>query len=113
MPLARRFLAGRVSADDQVVLRGNLTGAAVTGFLLGEAARVRPGSVACHANQLRSLLRFLTMRGLAEPGLADAVPSVGRWREAGLPQFRPGRRSSGCSSRAIARAWSVRAISRS
>jgi site-specific recombinase XerD len=85
--LARRFLAGRVSADDRILLLGNLAGAEVTGFLLGEAARVRPGSVVCHANQLRSLLRFLGMRGLAEPGLADAVPSVGRWREAGLPQF--------------------------
>jgi hypothetical protein len=27
------------------------------------------------------------MRGFADPGLADAVPSVGRWREAGVPQF--------------------------
>jgi len=84
--LAGRFLAGRVSTDEFLLL-GNLVGADVTGFLLGEAARVRPGSVACHANQLRSLLRFLTMRGLAQPGLTDAVPSVGRWREAGLPQF--------------------------
>jgi hypothetical protein len=27
------------------------------------------------------------MRGLADPCLADAVPSVGRWRDSGLPQF--------------------------
>jgi integrase len=75
------------STDDQVLPLGSLTGADVTGFLLGETARVRPASVACHANQLRSLLRFLIMRGLADPGLADAVPSVGRWRDSGLPQF--------------------------
>jgi hypothetical protein len=50
-------------------------------------ARLSPGSVACCANQLRSLLRFLGMRGLADPCLADAVPSVGRWRDSGLPQF--------------------------
>jgi integrase/recombinase XerD len=68
--LAGRFLAGRVSPGDQVLVRRSLAGADVTGFLLGEAARVRPGSVACHANQLRSLLRFLTMRGLADPGSA-------------------------------------------
>jgi integrase/recombinase XerD len=38
-----------------------------------------------HANQLRQLLRYLSMRGFADPGLADAVPSVGR--EVGVPQF--------------------------
>ena len=33
------------------------------------------------------LLRYLTLRGLADPGLADRVPSVARWREAGIPEF--------------------------
>src|ERR1039458_5220387 len=64
-----------------------LTGADVTGFLLRESTRVRPGSVCCHANQLRQLLRYLSMRGFVDPGLAGAVPSVARWREAGVPQF--------------------------
>lgn len=58
----------------------------MTGFLLGESTRVRPGSLCCHANQLRQLLRYLSMRGFADPGLADAVPSVARWREASVPQ---------------------------
>ena len=62
-------------------------GADVTGFLLRESTRLRPGSVCCHANQLRQLLRYLSMRGFADPGLAEAVPSVGRWREAGIPRF--------------------------
>jgi len=84
--LAQRFLAERVSADDELGVEG-LTGADVTGFLLRDSTRMRPGSVCCHANQLRQLLRYLTMRGFAEPGLADAVPSVGRWRDAGIPQF--------------------------
>jgi site-specific recombinase XerD len=84
--LANRFLAERISAEDELGVEG-LTGADVTGFLLRESTRVRPGSVCCHANQLRQLLRYLGMRGLADPGLADAVPSVGRWREAGVPQF--------------------------
>jgi hypothetical protein len=64
-----------------------LTGADVTGFLLRESRRLRPGSVRCHANQLRQFLRYLSMRGFADPGLAPAVPSVGRWREVGIPQF--------------------------
>jgi integrase/recombinase XerD len=84
--LANRFLAERVSAEDGIGVE-RLTGADVTGFLLRESTRVRPGSVCCHANQLRQLLRYLSMRGLADRGLADAVPSMGRWRVAGVPQF--------------------------
>ena len=87
--LAHRFLADRVSARDELGVQ-SLTVADVTGFLLRDCTRVRLGSVCCYANQLRQLLRYLGMRGFADRGLADAVPSVGRWREAGIPQF-PGR----------------------
>ena len=86
--LAQRFLAARRSPQDELGV-AQLTGADVTGFLLGECARVRLGTAACYANRLRSLLRFLSLRGLADPGLAERVPSVGRWREAGIPQFPP------------------------
>jgi site-specific recombinase XerD len=84
--LARRFLAKRISPDGELDMR-HLTGADVTGFLLGECARVKPGSAGCYASRLRSLLRFLGLRGLTEPGLARSVPSVARWREAGIPQL--------------------------
>lgn len=84
--LAHRFLAERVTAEDELGVE-RLTGADVTGFLLRESKRVRAGSVRCHANQLRQLLRYLGMRGFADAGLAEAVPSVGRWRDAGIPQF--------------------------
>jgi integrase len=87
--LARRFLAERVSPDANLDVE-HVTGADVAAFLLGECARVKPGTVGCYAHLLRSLLRFLSMRGLAKPGLADCVPSVARWREAGLPQVLPG-----------------------
>jgi site-specific recombinase XerD len=83
--LARRFMAQRVSTADELGVAG-LTGADVTGFLLGESTRTKPGSVRCYGNQLRQLLRYLSMRGLVAPGLAAAVPAVGRWRDAGLPQ---------------------------
>jgi site-specific recombinase XerD len=86
--LARRFLAARVSPDGDLDLEP-LAGADVTAFLLGECARLRPGTAACYAHRLRSLLRFLSMRGLTDPGLADCVPSVARWREAGIPQVPP------------------------
>lgn len=84
--LAHRFLAERASTDDELGVK-HLTGSDVTGFLLRESARVRPGTVCTHANQLRQLLRYLGMRGFADPGLAQAVPSVGRWRDAGIPRF--------------------------
>jgi len=84
--LARRFLAERVTADDELGVE-RLTGADVTGFLLRESKRVSAGSVRCHANQLRQLLRYLGMRGFVDAGLAEAVPSVSGWRDAGIPQF--------------------------
>ena len=113
--LARRFLAERVSVADELGVE-RLTGASVTGFLLRESERLRPGSVCCHANQLRQLLRYLSMRGVTDAGLAEAVPSVGRWRDARLPNFpAPGDRcqSSSYSSRVIARAEWACATSRS
>lgn len=86
--LAHRFLSARSSLHDELGV-AQLTGADVTGFLVGECARVTLGSAAGYANRLRSLLRFLSVRGLADPGLGDCVPSVGCWREAGIPQFPP------------------------
>jgi hypothetical protein len=83
--LAHRFLAGRVSADGKLDMT-HLAGADLTAFLLGECARVNPGSAGCYANRLRSLLRFLSLGGLTEPQLARSVPSVASWRESGIPQ---------------------------
>ena len=84
--LARRFLAQRASADDPRGVRG-ITAAEVNDFLVRECARVSPGSAGCFTYRLRSLLRFLAVRGVADPGLALAVPRVARWREATIPQF--------------------------
>jgi integrase len=86
--LARRFLTERISSGDDLGVE-QLTGADVTGFLLRESARVRLASAGCYANRLRSLLRFLSVRGLTDPGLTDCVPSVARWREAGIPPVAP------------------------
>jgi hypothetical protein len=59
----------------------------VNAFLLRESARVSSGSVGCCTYRLRSLLRYLAVRGFADPGLAHAVPRVARWRDAAIPQF--------------------------
>jgi integrase/recombinase XerD len=84
--LARRFLAERVSPDDPRGVR-RITAAEVNAFLMGECARVTGGSAACCRYRLRSLLRYLAVRGFADPGLAHAVPRVARWREATIPRF--------------------------
>jgi integrase len=55
--------------------------------LLPEYGRVSVGSAGRATYRLRSLLRYLTVRGLADPSLAEAVPRVARWREATIPKF--------------------------
>lgn len=83
--LARRFLGERVGAEDKLDAEG-LTGAQVSAFLLRECARVSLGAAKGRVAELRSLLRFLHLRGLTELALADAVPPVAGWRETGIPQ---------------------------
>ena len=84
--LAHRFLTERVRPSDP---RGALaiTAAEVNRFLLRECERVSAGTARCCTYWLRSLLRYLAIRGLADAGLADAVPRVAHWREATIPQF--------------------------
>lgn len=83
--LARRFLGDRVSVADSRGVEG-LTGAEASTFLLGECARVCRGAAKGRVAELRSILRFLHLRGLTELPLADAVPGVAGWRETGIPQ---------------------------
>lgn len=82
--LARRFMAGRVS-DDCELRVGGLTGADVSAFLLEECARVSVDSAKGRVAELRSLLRFLFLRGFTDTVLADSVPSVAGWRDTEIP----------------------------
>ena len=86
--LARRFLAERASPEDGLGVK-NLTGVDVAAFLLRECARLKPASVGCYASRLRSLLRFLHVHGFTDLALADCVPSVAGWRDAGIPKTLP------------------------
>jgi site-specific recombinase XerD len=85
--LARRFLllhsVGN-SAED-----GALTGAEVVAFLLSESQRVSVGSAKGRVAELRSLLKFLFVRGLTPRLLTTAVPPVAGWRETGIPKALP------------------------
>ena len=65
---------------------GRVTAAHVSAFVLAEATRRHGTSIRSVATALRSLLGFLHVEGMLERSLTGAVPGVGAWRAAGLPQ---------------------------
>ena len=86
--LARRFLQLH-SVGEGVDAGMTLTGAEVVTFLLRESQRVSVGSAKGRVAELRSLLRFLFVRGLTPRLLTTAVPPVAGWRETGIPKALP------------------------
>jgi site-specific recombinase XerD len=86
--LARRFLTARVTSTDDLGVAG-LDGGVVSRFLLGECGRVCLGSAKGKVAELRSLLRFLHLRGLTPRSLAESVPGVAGWRETTIPPTMP------------------------
>ena len=82
--LARRFLNERASAvGDRFV--DELSGADVIAFLLRECGRVSVGAAKGRVAELRSLLRFLYLKGLTPLALATAVPPVAGWHDTTVP----------------------------
>ena len=80
----RPFVAS-FQAGDRLELE-RITPADVSAFVLAEAARRQGTSIRSVATALRSLLVFLHVEGTLERSLIGAVPGVGAWRAAGLPQ---------------------------
>jgi integrase/recombinase XerD len=78
---ARRFLEGRRAAGGGRTGAEGLTGGDVTSFLLGECSRVSVGSAKGRVAELRSLLRFVHLRGVTVGWLAGSVPPVAGWRD--------------------------------
>lgn len=83
--VARRFLEGHGPTAGESSL--SITAAEVTAFLTREFGRLSPGSAGSLTSGLRSVLRYLATRGLADRGSADAVPRIAQWREATVPRF--------------------------
>ena len=81
---ARRFLAEQAT-DGETFAPASLTGADLNAFLLRECARVSAGSAKGRVAELRSLMRFLHLRGITAANLSGAVPPVGGWRFASVP----------------------------
>jgi integrase len=84
--LARRFLGQRAGPDDPTGAHG-ITTTEVTDFLVRECERTSVASAGCLTYRLRSLLRYLAARGLADPGVAVSVPRIARWRQTTVPRF--------------------------
>ncbi|MDJ0386018.1 site-specific integrase [Streptomyces sp. G-G2] len=81
---ARRFLTEQAMAGG-VFDPSGVNGADLNAFLLRECARVSAGSAKGRVAELRSLMRFLHLRGLIPVKLGAAVPPVGGWRLAAVP----------------------------
>jgi site-specific recombinase XerD len=81
--LARRFLGQQAAEGDLVV--ADLIAADVVGFLLREGERVSVGAVKGRVTELRSLLRFLHLKGFTPTALGAAVPPVAGWHDTGIP----------------------------
>jgi site-specific recombinase XerD len=86
--LARKFLAARVSTSDALGVTG-LNGKVVARFLLDECARLSLGSAKGRVTELRSLLRFLHLKGLTQLSLGESVPPVAGWRDTAVPRTVP------------------------
>jgi site-specific recombinase XerD len=82
--LARRFLHERVAEHGSKFVE-NLDGGHVVEFLLRESTRVSVGSAKGRVAELRSLLRFLYLKGFTSVPLAAAVPPVAGWHDIGIP----------------------------
>jgi site-specific recombinase XerD len=83
--LASRFLGERVSAVDELGVK-DLDGEHVAAFLLRECERLAVDSAKGKVGELRSLLRFLFVRGFTRLALGDAVPPVASWRDTRIPR---------------------------
>jgi integrase/recombinase XerD len=83
--LVRAFLAGRVREGSFEDLE-SLTVADVQAFVLDRARSASPARVQRTGTALRSLLRFLHLRGVTASPLAGAVPTAAGWKLSGLPR---------------------------
>ena len=81
---ARRFLAQRRRTGEAGPAEG-VTSVEVNSFLLAESARCSVGAAKGRVAELRSLLRYLFVRGLTATQLAAAVPPVAGWHNTGIP----------------------------
>lgn len=81
--VVRRFLSRRSGEGLDLV---GLGAADITSFVIAEARRWSVGTAKLSVTALRSLLRYLYLRGAVSVDLAAAVPAVAGYRLSGLPK---------------------------
>ena len=82
---ARPFLEARQGDGDRLDL-DSVSASDVMAFVVDRCSGQSKGAAKMTVTGLRSLLRFLHLRGLISGPLADAVPSTASWRLSGLPR---------------------------
>ena len=85
VPAVRSFLEGRDTGASELDLSG-VTVADVIGFVVARCPIQSRGAAKLTVTALRSLLRFLHLRGMVGESLVGAVPSTAAWRLSGLPR---------------------------
>ena len=80
---ARPFLEARQGDGDRLDL-DSVSASDVMAFVVDRCSGQSKGAAKMTVTGLRSLLRFLHLRGLISGPLADAVPSTASWRLSGL-----------------------------
>jgi len=82
--LARTFLLEKIGSECLDLNR--IKADDITSFILRYSRSYSIGSTKLVVTVLRSLFRFLHLRGCVENELAGAVPAVAGWRQSGLPK---------------------------
>jgi len=82
---AKRFLSHRFGSNNLEL--SCLSANDITGFILHESETSSVGTTKLVVSVVRSLLRFLHIRGDLQRDLVGAVPAVAGWRQAGVPKF--------------------------
>ena len=83
LKVAGEFLGNRVDAKGRL---GSLTAADLSAFTLTKFKNLRVRYCQCYVAALRSLLRYLFMRGKISVDISTAVPSVATCRMSSLPK---------------------------
>ena len=82
----RPFLCGRILPDGHTLNLEHLRTVDITAFIVACCAHRSRGTAKQTVTALRSLLRFLHVKGMVKRSLAAAVPSIAKWHLAGLPK---------------------------
>src|SRR5207249_1554480 len=84
--LVRPFVSARLSPDGLTADWATLRAADMIEFVVARTPQQSRGTAKLAVTALRSLLGFLHVQGHIAGSLTGAVPSVARWRLAGLPK---------------------------